>query len=222
LRGERSSDPEAIAEALERVRSRIESAGGDPDAIRIVAVTKSFGPDTARAALAAGLHTLGENYATELLEKAEALKGEDVAWHFLGAIQTNKIGRLAPVTSVFESLARVREAEALALRKPGASVMVQVELTGLPGRNGSPRDEVSPLVSRATSLGLRVEGLMTVAPVEPDRARRAFRSLRELCSELGLAECSMGMSDDLELAVGEGSTMLRIGRALFGPRTPPT
>jgi uncharacterized pyridoxal phosphate-containing UPF0001 family protein len=165
------------------------------------------------------LTTLGENYAAELIEKAEALRDESVAWHYLGAIQTNKIGRLAPVADVFESLMREREAEAIGARKPDAKVMVQVDLTGKPGRNGAPLDDVEPLVHRARALGLHVEGLMTVAPIEPDAARKAFRAVKDLATELGLRECSMGMTDDLEIAVEEGSTMVRVGRALFGARS---
>jgi uncharacterized pyridoxal phosphate-containing UPF0001 family protein len=218
----RATDPDAIGEAASEIRRRIAQAGGDPERVTIVAVTKTFGPETARAALAAGLHTLGENYAAELIEKAGALEGEAVSWHYLGAIQTNKVGRLARVTTVFESLAREREAEAIALRKPAAKVMVQVDLTGLPGRNGAGLDEVETIVSRASALGLSVEGLMTVAPVDPTAARAAFRAVRSLASDLGLAECSMGMTDDLEIAVEEGSTMIRVGRALFGARSTST
>jgi PLP dependent protein len=184
----------------------------------MVAVTKTFGPETARAALAAGLHRLGENYAAELVEKAQALRDADVAWHYLGTIQTNKIGRLAPVTSVFESVTRVKEADAIAVRKPGATIFVQVDFTGRPGRNGAPPGEVEEVVERARAFGLSVEGLMTVAPMEPEAARAAFRRVRELADDLGLVECSMGMTQDLELAVEEGSTMVRVGRALFGER----
>ena len=97
--------------------------------------------------------------------------------------------------------------------------MVQVELTGLPGRNGVAPEEVQSLVERAQTLGLEVAGLMTVAPQEPDRARVAFRKVREMKEDLGLAEASMGMSDDLEIAVEEGSTMIRVGRGLFGARS---
>lgn len=217
---DRATDPDAIAASAAEIRRRIAAAGGDPDVVKIVAVTKTFGPETARAALAAGLHRLGENYAAELVEKAHALADADadVAWHYLGAIQTNKIGRLAPVTSVFESVTRVKEADAIAVRKPGATIFVQVDFTGRPGRNGAPPSEVEEVVERARAFGLVVDGLMTVAPMEPTAARAAFRRVRELADDLGLAECSMGMTQDLEIAVEEGSTMVRVGRALFGER----
>jgi len=215
----RATDVAAIQEARATLESRIAAAGGDPSSITIVAVTKSFGIETVRAALAAGMTTLGENYAAELIEKAAVISNDDISWHYLGAIQTNKVGRLAQVTSCFEGLAREREAEAIALRRPGATVMVQVELTGLPGRNGVAIQEVQSLVERAQALGLEVAGLMTVAPQEPERAREAFRKVREMKEDLGLSEASMGMSDDLEIAVEEGSTMIRVGRGLFGVRS---
>lgn len=215
---DRATDPDAIAASAAEIRRRIDAAGGDPDRIKIVAVTKTFGPETARATLDAGLHRLGENYAAELVEKAHSLVDCDVSWHFLGAIQTNKVGRLAPVTSVFESVTRQKEADAIAVRKPGASIMVQVDFTGRPGRNGVAPSEVTDVVERSRALGLDVQGLMTVAPLEPESARKAFRRLRELADDLGLPERSMGMTQDLEIAVEEGSTMVRVGRALFGDR----
>lgn len=166
----------------------------------------------------AGLRDFGENYAAELQKKATEFSPEGVRWHFLGAIQTNKVGRLVRVTSCFQGLARVKEAEAIASRRPGAAVMVQMELTGLSQRNGATQKETPGLVAKARELGLEVWGLMTVAPQEPDDARRAFRRLREMADDLGVPERSMGMTDDLEIAVEEGSTMIRVGRALFGHR----
>jgi len=207
-----------VAAGAGEIRKRIEAAGADPRSITIIAVTKTFDAATARSAIGAGFDQLGENYAAELLDKAAQLADSAVDWHYLGAIQTNKVGRLAPVTTCFQGLARLREAHAIATRKPGARVMVQVELTGLSGRNGCAPAEVPALVERAQAMGLAVDGLMTVAPIEPDRARQAFRRVRELADDLGLVERSMGMSDDLEIAIEEGSTMLRLGRALFGSR----
>ena len=96
--------------------------------------------------------------------------------------------------------------------------MVQVDFTGQDGRGGVPPEDVAALVTTAQTSGLDVRGLMTVAPIEADAARRAFRTVRSLADDLGLPECSMGMTDDLEIAVEEGSTMVRVGRALFGDR----
>jgi uncharacterized pyridoxal phosphate-containing UPF0001 family protein len=117
-------------------------------------------------------------------------------------------------------VARLAEGERIARYKPGAEVLVQVDCSGLPGRNGCAPDEVPALVRGLTSAGLQVSGLMTVAPQEHVGAEAAFRTVRDLADDLGLPERSMGMSDDLEAAVAAGSTMVRIGRALFGERPP--
>ena len=169
----------------------------------------------------AGLADLGENYAAELVEKAAADDGDDGAvWHFLGAVQRNKVAQLAPLVGVWQSVARAAEGARIARFAPGARVLVQVEATGLPGRNGCPPAEVGVLVPRLAELGLDVRGLMTVAAPDPTAARETFGSVGRLADRLGLEERSMGMSDDLESAVAAGSTMVRIGRALFGTRPP--
>jgi pyridoxal phosphate enzyme (YggS family) len=210
--------PDEISENLADVRRRIEHAGGDPDTLTVLAVSKTFAAADVTTALEAGLRVFGENYAAELLEKAAALAGTEASWHYLGAIQTNKVAHLAPVTTCFQGLSRGREASEIARRAPGAQVMVQVDFTGRAGRGGVAPEEVAALVEDARALELEVRGLMTVAPQGVDEARVAFARVRALADELELVERSMGMSDDLELAVAEGSTMIRIGRALFGPR----
>ncbi len=210
--------PDEVGANLADVHRRIEAAGGDPARVVVVAVSKTFSADDVAVALEAGLTIFGENYASELLAKAAALDATPAAWHFLGALQTNKIARLAPVTACFQGLSRAREATEIARRAPGASVMVQVDFTHRDARGGAAPDEVAVLVEQARSLELDVRGLMTVAPRDADEAREAFARTRRLADSLELPERSMGMSDDLELAVAEGSTMVRIGRALFGPR----
>jgi hypothetical protein len=140
-------------------------------------------------------------------------------WHFLGAIQRRRVGALAPVVGCWQTLARVVEGEAIARRTPGASVLVEVETSGRPGRNGCVPDDVPGLVRGLVALGLDVRGLMVVAPPgPPEVARAAFRTTAGLAADLGLEELSMGMSGDLDVALEEGSTMVRVGRALFGPR----
>ena len=219
-----------VAAALERVRERIAGAGGDPGQVRVVAVTKGFGPDAVLAALGAGLTDVGENYAQELLAKEAAVRdstgarastGEPaIRWHYLGAVQRNKVPALATVVSCWQGVARAVEGEAIARRRPGAVVLVEVDTTGAPGRNGCAPDAVPGLVADLRAIDLDVRGLMTVAPMGPADARSAFRLVRSLADDLALVERSMGMSDDLELAVAEGSTMVRTGRALFGDRPP--
>jgi PLP dependent protein len=220
-----SSASDEVARRLTAVRTRIERAGGDPARVRVIGVTKGFGPDTVRAAYDAGLRDLGENYAAELVAKAAATaenQAEDpVVWHFLGTVQRNKVPRLAPIVGLWQSVARVAEGERIARVAAGAGVLVQVETTGLPGRNGCAPSAVGELVARLADLGLDVRGLMTVAAPGPAAAKAAFEAVGRLADHLGLEERSMGMSDDLEAAVAAGTTMVRVGRALFGERPAP-
>ncbi len=205
------------------VRQRIADAGGDPDRVRVVGVTKGFGPETARAASEAGLSDLGENYAAELVAKAAALPPAGTGgptWHFLGTVQRNKVADLAPVVGVWQSVARPAEGERIARFSPSAHVLVQVDTTGLPGRNGCPPSDAGALVAHLRQVGLDVRGLMTVAAPGEAAATGAFETVRQLADELGLEERSMGMTDDFEIAVAAGSTMVRVGRALFGERPP--
>jgi PLP dependent protein len=194
--------------------------------VRVIGVTKGFGAEEVRAARGAGLRDLGENYAAELVAKAAAARGDDaggddaVVWHFLGAVQRNKVAQLAPLVGLWQSVARESEGERIARFAPGARVLVQVETTGLPGRNGCPPAVAGELVGRLRDRGLDVQGLMTVAAPGEGAATRSFEALARLADHLGLEERSMGMSDDLEAAVAAGTTMVRIGRALFGERPP--
>jgi hypothetical protein len=206
-----------VAANLNLVHERIRRAGGDPSAIRIVAVSKTFGIDVVRVASELGLADIGENYLEEL-ESKRATSGVPVRWHYLGALQTNKIKRICEVADVVCGVSRDVEIDKIARVHPGMSIYVQVDFTGASERNGASYEDVERLVERARSLELRVEGLMTVAPIDPAGARRAFEGTDHLAREMGLRERSMGMSDDLELAVSLGSTEVRLGRALFGPR----
>jgi len=220
------------------VRDRIAAAGGDPDRVKIVAVSKGFGAGEAAAALAVGLRDIGENYADELLSKWAAI-GPAATWHFLGAVQRNKIPRLAPFVDCWQAIARVVEGESIQRHRkaPAAasaalapladgggvleppSLLVEVETTGLAGRGGCAPNDVAGVVAGLRELGCRVEGLMTVAPPGGGSvARASFDLVAQLGAELGLSELSMGMSGDLEEAVAAGATMVRLGTALFGPR----
>lgn len=201
---------------VEQVRARIASAGRRPDDVAIVAVTKGFGPNAVEAAAAAGLHDCGENYAQELLAKAAVTEAAGVRWHFMGPVQRNKVAALAGPVTLWQGVDRTAAAAEIARRAPGARVLVQVNLSGDPARPGCGWGEAPALVEAASDLGLKVEGLMGVARREGARAQ--FRRLAALANGLGLAEVSMGMSGDFEVAVQEGSTMVRVGTALFGAR----
>ncbi len=195
------------------------AAGGGPEVL-LLAVTKGFGGDAIAAAAAAGCTAIGENYAQELRGKLVAVQEAGVDVHFIGRLQSNKVRALADAVAVWESIDRPALVDELARRAPEARLLVQVDATGEPTKGGCPPDDVAALVERATAAGLRVEGLMTVGPLEggPEAARPAFRLVRTLADDLGLAHCSMGMSADLEVAVEEGSTEVRLGTALFGSR----
>lgn len=216
-----------LVQRVEEVWARVAAAGGDPDRVKLVAVTKGFGPEVAAEALAAGLADLGENYAQELLAKAGSAEvaaavaggGTPVRWHFLGPPQRNKIARLAPVVSLWQGIDRSAAVAKLAAVQAGAPIMIQVNVIGDPAKAGCAPADVGRLVDEARRGGLDVRGLMCVGPADdPQGARRAFAGLARMAREVGVQELSMGMSDDFELAVREGSTMIRLGRTLFGPR----
>ncbi|MET0143359.1 MAG: alanine racemase [Ilumatobacteraceae bacterium] len=188
----------------------------------MLAVTKGFGPPAVVAAAAAGLDKIGENYAQELATKASAASAAGLAVHFIGRLQSNKVRQLAGVVDVWETVDRPRLVAELARRAPGTTILVQVDSSdeAAAGKGGCSPAEVGDLVAAALDAGLVVDGLMTVGPTTggPDAARAGFRRTRRLADELGLRTCSMGMSGDLEVAVEEGSTRVRVGTALFGPR----
>lgn len=207
---------DSVRVALDELHARIERAGGTD--VEIVAVTKTFGPEAIEAALAAGCRSIGENYAQELLEKRAAAAAAEV--HFIGQLQTNKVRQLADVVDVYETVDRPKLAREIAKRAPGARILIQVDTTGEPGKGGVPLDELDPLVEHVRDLDLDLVGLMTVGPTEggPAAAAPGFRQVRAAVDRLGLSVCSMGMTADLEVAVAEGSTQVRVGTALFGQR----
>jgi uncharacterized pyridoxal phosphate-containing UPF0001 family protein len=211
-------------ERLAGIRARIMAASPDPDGVTLVTVTKGFGPEAVRTALASGLTVVGENYADELVAKAAAVAddpGPAPEWHFLGTIQRNKVPRLAPLVSCWQAVGRIEEGRAIARRQPGARVLVQVDVARLPGRGGVPPAQVPDLVAALRDEELDVAGLMAVGPPgPPEDARPGFREVSRLAAELALPVRSMGMTDDLEVALSEGATMVRLGRALFGERPP--
>jgi hypothetical protein len=210
---------ERLRSNLARLRERVVATGRDLASVRLVAVTKTFGTKEVRAAYELGLRTFAENYVDELCEKRGATNDLDaLTWHYLGALQTNKIARASKCAQVLSAVARAKELEKIAATAPGKTIDVQVDFTGEPQRNGVAPGDAAELVAIARSLSLNVRGLMVVAPPGEAATRAAFVATGALADELGLVERSMGMSDDLELACELGTTELRVGRALFGPR----
>lgn len=222
----------ALPGSLSRVRetvARHQEAGGWTHPVRIVAVTKTHGPDAVRAALAAGLSDIGENRVQEALQKQEALAGVPVAWHLIGTLQRNKARHAAGRFALIHSVDRAELATELERRVPPGqrqAVLVQVNCSGEPQKGGVEPEALPALLEVLAGLaGLEVRGLMTMSALTDDVAeqRRAFRLLRELrdaAERAGshLPELSMGMSGDYPAAVEEGATMIRLGTVLFGER----
>ena len=209
-----------VAAAVDRVRDRIASAGGDLARVRLVAVTKGQPAAAVRAALAAGVADVGESYAQELVAKAAEVEVDEAPrWHWIGRLQRNKVRLVAPLVHLWQSVDRLSLAGEVARHAPGAAVLVQVNVSGAEQQGGCTPAMVPAVVDGCRDLGLDVRGLMAIGPQgAPEVVRAAFRAVRDLADGLALDERSMGMSGDLEAAVAEGSTMVRVGTSLFGPR----
>jgi PLP dependent protein len=219
--------------SLARVRdtvARHQTVGGWSHPVRIVAVTKTHGPESVRAALAAGLADVGENRVQEALQKQAELTDVTVNWHLIGTLQRNKARHAAGRFVLIHSVDRADLAAELNRRvQPGArqSVLVQVNCSDEPQKGGIEPGELPALLEQLQSLErLDLQGLMTMSALTDDAGeqRRAFRRLRELrdaAEHRGhrLPELSMGMSGDYPIAVEEGATMIRLGTVLFGERT---
>ena len=190
--------------------------------VRIVAVTKGFGEAAIDAAVDAGCLVIGENYAQELAAKRHVIERRGPTVEFIGRLQTNKVRLVADLVDIWASVDRDGVIDEIAQRAPGARVLIQVDTTGDPVKGGCPPQDAGRLVEGARRAGLVVDGLMTVGPTgaPAEAARSGFRTVRGLVDDLGLEVCSMGMSGDLVVAVEEGSTEIRVGTALFGPRPP--
>lgn len=217
-----------LAAVRERIARAERAASRAEESVRLVAVTKTFGPEVVHEALAAGIRVFGENYAQEVAEKAEAFASvAGVSVHFIGNVQSRKVkGLLAvPALSAIETvddlkLAREIDTRAAALGRT-IEVMLQVNVGREPQKSGCAPEDVAALVAGVRALPhLRLTGLMTVPPhtEDPEGARPFFRALREHAERHALRELSMGMSHDLEIAIAEGATSVRIGTAIFGAR----
>lgn len=216
---------ERVERAAATIRARVEAAGGDPGRVTLLAVTKGQPLAAVEAALAAGLADIGESYARELVAKVDALadptggSAPAARWHFIGHLQRNKVRQLAPYVHLWQSVDRLSLAAEIAQRAPGAAVLVQVNVSGATQQGGCAPERVAAIVEGCTDLGLDVRGLMAIGAQGPDdEVRAGFRTVCDLADQLALPERSMGMSGDLEAAVAEGATMIRVGTALFGPR----
>ena len=226
-----------MKERLESVRDRIRKAalacGRDPRSVRLVTVSKTVGAERVRAAVAAGVDTLGENYIQEARDKIDALAALPLAWHFIGHLQTNKAKyavRLFALIHTVDTLKLAVELDRQAARAGKTQrILVQVNVSGEASKSGVSEAEAVRLVAEIAKLShLSLEGLMTMPPFfdQPEKARPYFRALRRLRDEIqqrnlpgvDLRELSMGMTGDFEVAIAEGATLVRIGTAIFGER----
>jgi hypothetical protein len=224
----------SLADNLQHVRLRIAEAarrhGRDPAAIRLLAVSKTQPAAQVREAFAAGQSEFGENYVQEALEKMAALADLPLTWHFIGPIQSNKTRAIAEHFAWVHSIDRIRIAERLSRQRPAGlaplDACIEVNISQEPGKRGVAPEAVLPLARAVADMpGLRLRGLMAIpAPVmDFDAQRAAFGQMRRLFESLraaGLAldTLSMGMSADLEAAIAEGATLVRVGTAIFGER----
>lgn len=213
---------------LEKIKFHAEKVGRNPDTIKLVAVTKTHPIEVVRTAYEIGIRTFGENYAQELRDKAKDMP-VDVQWHFIGRIQTNKLKYVVPVAEYIHSVYRIEEVEEiekLAVRVGKVQkVLIEVNIADEETKGGLRPENVRQFVEVCTSYeNVNVVGLMTMAPfIDPEGTRPYFRRLFELREELrrdypGIKELSMGMTNDFAVAIEEGSTMVRIGTAIFGER----
>jgi PLP dependent protein len=232
----------AIKSGLQAVRARIATAaqavGRDPGDIELVAVSKTFPASALVEAVDCGQRVFGENYAHEGVAKMLAVRDvvaslpQRLAWHFIGPIQSNKTRLIAEHFDWVQSVDRLTVAQRLSQQRPPhlpeLQICIQVNVSGESTKHGVAPEAVAALAQEVRALPhVRLRGLMTIPEpaTDPERAREQLRTLRELKERLegivdGLDTLSMGMSDDLELAIAEGATMVRIGRAIFGERAP--
>jgi PLP dependent protein len=218
--------PETIAQRLGQVRERIaracERSGRSPSEVTLIAVTKGFGTDVIEEAWAAGVRDFGENRVQEAQEKLPSLRDlAGVTWHMIGHLQTNKVKPAVGLFDIIHSVDSLHVAEEISRRAPHTvPAFLEVNVAGESSKFGMSLSELPGIYATVSRLpNIEVRGLMIVAPLgDPEQSRPVFRSLREASGDLGLRQLSMGMTDDFEVAVEEGATHVRVGRAIFGER----
>jgi len=213
-----------MQEVTRRIALACERVGRSPDEIAVVAVTKTVGPAAVRAAFQAGLRHFGENRVQEAKLKLGELGSlrDQCTWHMVGHLQTNKVKTAAELFDIIQSVDSVRLAEFLSRHaQKTIPILLEVNIAGESSKGGFSAGEVSQAMKEIGRMpNLEIKGLMSIAPLasDPEEVRPVFRRLRELRRSMGLEHLSMGMTDDFEVAIEEGSTIVRIGRAIFGER----
>ena len=229
-----STDSDSIATRLQQVRARIAAAeaqaGRAAGSVRLLAVSKTFPAAAVAEAAAAGQQAFGENYVQEGVDKVRETALPDLEWHFIGPLQSNKTRLVAEAFQWVHSVDRLKIAERLSQQRPAhlppLQICLQVNISNEDSKSGVPEEDVASLAQQIAYLPrLKLRGLMTIPAPAPEFAqqRAPFRRLRELYEQLNrngfaLDTLSMGMSNDIEAAIAEGSTLVRVGTAIFGER----
>jgi pyridoxal phosphate enzyme (YggS family) len=214
---------ENVAEVEARIARACERAGRSRDEVTLVAVSKTFPADFIDEAIEAGITEVGENRVQEARDKKPLVRGS-ARWHLIGHLQSNKSKDAVKLFEVIESVDSLELAEKIAKAATAAGkrqeLLVQINIGNEPQKSGIAPDEVDTTVKKIVALdGVDARGLMAIPPaVGADAIRPFFRELRMMRDSTGLRELSMGMSEDFEIAIEEGSTMVRVGRAIFGSR----
>ena len=222
-----------VQDTKNRIRQAVRACGRHDGEVRLLAVSKTWPADAVREAWRAGQRAFGENYVQEAVTKITALNDLDLEWHFIGPLQSNKTREVAEHFAWVHSIDRLRIAERLSAQRPAdlpdLQICLQINVSGEDTKSGIPPDEAAALAQAVMKLPrLHLRGLMCIPEPsdDPDVSRTRFRQLRELRDQLNanISGCrldvlSMGMSDDFELAIREGSTLVRMGTAIFGSRT---
>jgi PLP dependent protein len=223
---------ENLVDVRERISQAIQKSKRNPDSVRLVAVSKQVGIAQIEEALNAGAAIFGENKIQDAVAKVDELGSKEISWHFIGHLQKNKVKFLDSRFDLIHSVDSLELAEKIAKHCQSEnrvqSILLQVNVSGEAAKFGmEPGELENQLLAFSRLQGIRVEGLMTIPPLDPDpeNSRRHFSRLRELRDQhekqsgLSLQELSMGMTNDFDVAIEEGATLVRVGTAIFGPRT---
>ena len=210
------SDYEKIQDRLEEINEIVATKAQNQ--VNLIAVTKGFTHEEVNIATELGIKNFGENYAQELLAKNPLVDAE-INWHFIGQLQRNKIKKVSHLVDVWHSVTSLKLAREIHNRNDQAKILLQVSVSGPSNSKGFEVEELPDLISQLRDENIDVSGLMTMGvPGDMVATRFVFKRLRQLADTFELSECSMGMSDDFEIALECGSSMIRIGSAIFGNR----
>ncbi len=209
---------EEIKERLEEINEIIDAKAQNP--VTLIGVTKGFTHEEVNIASELGIKNFGENYAQELLTK-NPLVDPEISWHYIGQLQSNKIRKISHLVDVWHSVTSLKLAREIHKRNDQAQILLQVSLMGPSNSKGFEVEQLPQLISELRDMNIDISGLMTMGvPGDMVATRIVFKELRKLADTFELPECSMGMSDDFEIALESGASMIRVGSAIFGNRRP--